>query len=204
MRHLQRIGTVTICLAAVLLSPAVTRALSLEEHKQITLESLEAVVRPSPPGSPPGTQLVYRFTPASAEQVANASRDMDVETRGSWLIDAPPDEHAEAGTWARSQRRVDLLRAEIRNALVLADSSHELFLGMMADRSRLLLGEALHTLQDLRAQATPDEPGGRSAALKASVQFVQTLVSELESAGAGRSICFLLGRDDCGEPDESP
>ena len=64
--------------------PAMSPAFPLEDHKQITLESLDAIVRPSPAGSPPGIEGVYRFTPASAEQVAKAAAAGDAVAGRVW------------------------------------------------------------------------------------------------------------------------
>lgn len=205
MRHTRCLNMVIrICLLATLLSPSAGLASPIEDHRQITLESLDAVVQPSPSGSPPGTQSVYRFTPAAAEQVANANRDMDVASEGGWLAFAPSDEHAEDGLVAQSRRRIDDLQREIVVSLMLVKSTHPALLESVADRSRVLLGEALHTTQDIHAETSPDYPSARVAGLTASILLVQTILAQLESAGAQRSICFFLGRDNCGEPDASP
>ncbi len=202
MRHSCGFATATrLCLLAALLSPAASLAFPIEDHRQITLESLEAVVRPAPPGSPPGTQSVYRFTPAAAEQVANANRDVDVAAKGGWLVFAPAEDHAEDGLVAESARRVDDLQREIVIGLMLADSTGAAILGPIADRARVLLGEALHTAQDIHAQPSSDYPVARAAAVKAGVLVVQTILAQLESAGAPRSICAFLGRENCGDPD---
>lgn len=181
--------------------PATSPAFPLEDHKQITLESLDAIVRPSPAGSPPGVEGVYRFTPAAAEQVANANREMDVATAGGWLTFAPSDEHFENSVAAKSARRIADLQREIVNALLLAKGTPEPILESLADEARVLLGEALHTAQDMQIQPSSDYPDARAAAVKASALLVQTILAQLESAGAQRSICAFLGRTDCGDPD---
>lgn len=202
MRSIRKV-TWMILLAAPWL-PATSPAFPIEDHRQITLESLDAIVRPSPAGSPAGIQSLYRFTPASAEQVANVNGEMDVEDTNGWLVFAPADEHFENSVVAKSERRIADLQREIVTSLLLAKSADAETLASLANDARVLLGEALHTAQDMQDQPSTDYPVARAAAVKASAQLVQTILAQLESAGAVRPICAFLGRDDCGDPDATP
>jgi hypothetical protein len=143
-------------------------AFSLEDHKRITLESLDAMITRSPQDSPPGTQEVYRFSPVGAEQVADANRAMDFSTSDD-LPAAPPEEHFDDDLLLPGAHRAIDLQRQILTVLLQANVADVVTLRRQADDARLLLGEALHTVQDFYAHSNwaelhPSAQGGAAIA----------------------------------------
>lgn len=186
-------------LLAALWIPASSPAFSLDDHMHITLESLDAIVSRSAQDSPPGTQEVYRFAPVYAEQVADANRAMDFGSSPGFPVTLP-EEHFDDDLLSRGAHRVIDLQRQIVTDLLQANIADAATLSRQADDARLLLGEALHTVQDFYAHSNWVElhdggppngaiadfdtlpPGGQNRAGACASQGTTLVTSELLTA----------------------